>query len=560
LNASPPNYGLTAVFLGDNLYSVSNTDLSQTLLINKVATVTTSVATPASGHTGTTITDQATITGVASTASGTVTYNLFSTVGCTGSPVFTSATTAFINGVVPASGTWTAMPPGTYQWQANYSGDGNHLASSSACGSDSVTVTISTPTITTAVAPASPVVTGTSVKDQATLAGATSNAGGTVTYRLYSGSLCTGSAVSTTLAAAVTNGVVAQSNPFTATPAGSYTWQATYSGDINNQTATSTCGSDPLVVNNVLAVITIVSPVKGTVAGKTPVTITGTNMANASTVTFGGVAGAITSVSDTQIVATTPQDSAGTVDILITTPSGTSAVNAPNDHYAFVTYAATIMADSPSIFWRLGEANELAGAADASGSGHTGAYTSTGVAYSVAGALVNDLDTAVTLDGVTGAVQETSGAGAPVGSSARSLEIWFKTSTATAQPLFNYGTSGLLSQFAVYLAGNKVQIKDGTDPLLTFTADSSLADGAWHQLVVTYDVATSVAVYVDGAAVGSAQATSGTLATVLDVTGLEVGRDNAAGFFSGTLDEAAVYPTALSAAKVAAHFAAGEGG
>jgi hypothetical protein len=172
---------------------------------------------------------------------------------------------------------------------------------------------------------------------------------------------------------------------------------------------------------------------------------------------------------------------------------------------------------------------------------------------------VNDADTAVTLDGVTGAIQETSGGGVPVGSTARSLEIWFRTSTAARQPLFNSGTAGSLSQFAVYLAGAQVQVNDGTETL-TFAAASSLADGAWHHLVVTYDGTTSIAVYVDGSAVGSAQATSGTLATVLDVTGLEVGRDNAAGFFSGTLDEAAVYPTGLSSAKVAAHFAAGEGG
>jgi hypothetical protein len=246
---------------------------------------------------------------------------------------------------------------------------------------------------------------------------------------------------------------------------------------------------------------------------------------------------------------------------LITTPSGTSLANAPADQYTFVTYAATIAVDTPAIFWRLGESSGTT-AVDASGFTHNGTYAATGVALGGAGALVNDTDTAVTLDGVAGAIQETSGAGAPVGSSARSVEVWFKTTTATAQPLFNYGTSGLLSQFAVYLAGNQVQVKDGTDPVLSVTAGSSLADGAWHHLVVTYDGATSVAIYIDGAAVGSTQTTTGVLATVLDVTGLEVGRDNAATpvFFNGTLDEAAIYSGALTPARVAAHFAAGEGG
>jgi hypothetical protein len=454
LNASPPSYVIKAVFLGDNLHSVSNTDASQTLLINKL-----------------------------------------------------------------------------------------------------------TPTIATTTAPASPVVTGTGVKDQAVLTGATSNAGGTVTYKLYSGLVCTGSAVYTSNAAAVTNGVVAQSAPsFNVTPGGSYTWQATYSGDTNNQTATSACGSDPLVVNNVPAVISSVSPLKGPVAGQTPVTITGTNMAGATAVTFGTVAGTIVSVSDTQIQAKSPPDAAGAVDILITTPSGTSTA-IPADQFEFVTYAATIGADTPAIYWRLGESSGTA-AVDASGNARDGTYTSSGIVLGAVGAPLNDTNTAVTLDGAAGAIREASGAGVPVGSSARSLEIWFKTSTASAQPLFNYGTSGVLSQFAAYVAGNQVQIKDGTDPILTFTAASSLSDGAWHHLVVTYDSATSIAVYVDGGAVGSAQATSGVLATVLDLTGLEVGKDNAAVpvFFNGTLDEAAVYGAALNADRVAAHFAAGQGG
>jgi hypothetical protein len=141
------------------------------------------------------------------------------------------------------------------------------------------------------------------------------------------------------------------------------------------------------------------------------------------------------------------------------------------------------------------------------------------------------------------------------------VEIWFKTTTATAQPLFNYGTAGMRSQFSVYLAGNQVQVNDGAETL-SFTAASSLSDGAWHHLVVTYDGATSISAYVDGGAVGSAQATSGVLATVLDLSGFEVGRDNAAtpAFFSGTLDEAAVYGAALNADRVSAHFAAGHGG
>jgi hypothetical protein len=310
-------------------------------------------------------------------------------------------------------------------------------------------------------------------------------------------------------------------------------------------------------VQSILAVIGSLSPSSGPVAGNTTVAINGTHMAGATVVKFGSFTGTIVSVSDTQIGAKSPVGAAGAVDIFITTPSGTSVANAPSDQFTFVTYAATVGADLPSIFWRLGESGGTT-AVDASGNARNGSYSSTGVTPGAPGALLGDADTAVALNGLAGSIQEASGAGVPTGATARSLEIWFKTSTATGQPLYNYGTAGLRSLFAVNLAGSQVQINDGTETL-AFTAASSLSDGAWHHLVVTYDGATSVAVYVDGAGVGSAQATSGSLATVLDLTGLEVGKDNGGGFFNGSLDEAATYASALTSAKVAKHFHAGRG-
>ena len=66
-------------------------------------------------------------------------------------------------------------------------------------------------------------------------------------------------------------------------------------------------------------------------------------------------------------------------------------------------------------------------------------------------------------------------------------------------------------------------------------------------------------VYVDGTQVGSAQATSGALNTTLDSSGLELGEDNSGGFFNGTVDEVAIYSSALSLSKVETHFHAGRG-
>jgi RHS repeat-associated protein len=89
-----------------------------------------------------------------------------------------------------------------------------------------------------------------------------------------------------------------------------------------------------------------VSPGTGPVAGGSSVTITGANLAYASAVRFGSTAGTITSDSATQIVATAPAGSVGSVDVTVVTPGGTSAVSSA-DRF---TYAGvpTISSVSPA--------------------------------------------------------------------------------------------------------------------------------------------------------------------------------------------------------------------
>jgi hypothetical protein len=88
--------------------------------------------------------------------------------------------------------------------------------------------------------------------DTATLTGThASFAGGTVHYYLYASKTCDPgtSEVFDGGASAVTGGVVAASKPVTVPlSAGTYYWQAEYSGDASNQPSTSVCGSEVLTV------------------------------------------------------------------------------------------------------------------------------------------------------------------------------------------------------------------------------------------------------------------------------------------------------------------------
>jgi hypothetical protein len=105
-----------------------------------------------------------------------------------------------------------------------------------------------TPGITTTLS-ATSVSIGTAVHDSATLTNATSTAGGTVTYSAYAGAnTCSGTDLLNSTVT-VTNGVVPNSADFTPTSAGTYSFQAVYSGDNNNAAATSDCTTEQLVVN-----------------------------------------------------------------------------------------------------------------------------------------------------------------------------------------------------------------------------------------------------------------------------------------------------------------------
>jgi hypothetical protein len=77
-----------------------------------------------------------------------------------------------------------------------------------------------------------------------------------------------------------------------------------------------------------LPTIDTVSPSSGPTAGSTSVVITGTNFTGATAVTFGTTnATSFTVDSPTQITAVSPARPAGTVDIKVTNPGGTSAVS-----------------------------------------------------------------------------------------------------------------------------------------------------------------------------------------------------------------------------------------
>jgi hypothetical protein len=237
----PGNYSWNAVYSGDSNNNGA-TSPCEPLTVNKATPTITTALSSTSISAGGSAFDQATLSGETSDAGGTVTYNYYSGGVCSGAATPVSTVTVS-NGVVPNSSPVTFNTAGTYSWSATYSGDGNNNGATSSC--EPLTVKTN-PSISTTLS-STTILVGSSVYDTAALSGTTSSAGGTVTYEYFSGGACSGSSTQVGSPVTVTNGVVPNSAYQTFNAGGSYSWNAIYSGDGNNNGATSPC--EPLTVN-----------------------------------------------------------------------------------------------------------------------------------------------------------------------------------------------------------------------------------------------------------------------------------------------------------------------
>jgi sugar lactone lactonase YvrE len=95
--------------------------------------------------------------------------------------------------------------------------------------------------------------------------------------------------------------------------------------------------------------VTSISPTSGTTAGGTTVTVNGTNLTGATTVSFGGTAGTnINAVNSNQLTVTSPAHAAGLVDVTVTTSGGTSPTSAKDQYIYFAPGGSTIQFSASS--------------------------------------------------------------------------------------------------------------------------------------------------------------------------------------------------------------------
>ncbi|MGZ4756386.1 MAG: LamG-like jellyroll fold domain-containing protein, partial [Acidimicrobiia bacterium] len=212
---------------------------------------------------------------------------------------------------------------------------------------------------------------------------------------------------------------------------------------------------------------------------------------------------------------TAPPGTSQTYRIRVTDPYGNgfsgnpATITVPAGAAPASTYAASVMSDNPSWFWRMSETSGTA-ARDRSGSNDLTLNSS--VQRNVSGALLNQADPAVNFPGTssTSTVQAVSPYWQP-GPQTFSLVAWFKTTTSTGGKIFGFGnnTTGRSdtdnNDRVIYMtnAGNlRFGVRPDMGTRQTIASPSTYRDNQWHHVVGTLST-SGMKLYVDGNLVAS---------------------------------------------------------
>ncbi|MCW4385442.1 PKD domain-containing protein [Salinibacterium sp. SYSU T00001] len=226
---------------------------------------------------------------------------------------------------------------------------------------------------------------------------------------------------------------------------------------------------------------------------------------------------------------------------------------APADDYGRAVYD-----DDPILYWRLADDTATV-AADSGMQGTPGTYSGTATT-GVPGVLTEGDDEAVGFTGDTVIGSDKAFANPRI----YSLEAWFSTTTTAGGKIIGFGDqrnalSGNYDRHLYMQDDGRLVFGTWTGSANTITTTDAYNDGDWHYAVATQS-SEGMRLYIDGDLVGTDPQTS-----AQDYTGhWRIGGDTTWGstsaYFTGVIDEAAVYGTALSAETVAERFALGTTG
>lgn len=243
------------------------------------------------------------------------------------------------------------------------------------------------------------------------------------------------------------------------------------------------------------------------------------------------------------------------VVVQLVVPLAPAVVNFAAPTVAVVTgYRGEVLADNPLFYWRLGEPSGTT-AADETGNGRAGTYVNTPTlgATGIPGAAG---DTAATFDPAQ-SEKVTIADAAWMDVTNLTFECWVKVADMPNSSVNLLANRELAFQLRVVTGTGTASIDArvfGTDliyvDLDTIASGVTVDDNQWHHIVLTHDGSTA-RIYIDGTQRGSAA-----LAYNVNASTWAIDAADPYGL-SMTVDEVAYYGTALSAARISAHYSAG---
>jgi hypothetical protein len=197
------------------------------------------------------------------------------------------------------------------------------------------------------------------------------------------------------------------------------------------------------------------------------------------------------------------------------------------------------------VYYRFGEASGTT--ADDIGPNNLDAtLAGSGLTYSVAGAIANDVNTAITSNGTGNVLSRTDNNALDLADTL-SLEIWHKRSaTGATQTIISKQTNAYGLQFTT---GNTVRLVKVGVATVAESSTTITDTTTFHHIVVTKSGAARK-IYIDGVDVTASLPGDSTLAD--NASSLLIGQSVA-----GTYDEAAIYNAVLTPTEVLNHYRVG---
>ncbi|NHB84223.1 PKD domain-containing protein [Tessaracoccus sp. HDW20] len=219
-------------------------------------------------------------------------------------------------------------------------------------------------------------------------------------------------------------------------------------------------------------------------------------------------------------------------------------------------YGAAVYTDDPDLFWRLEETGGTT-ANDSGRSLNPGTYRS-GVTLGATGMRAGTR--AAQFDGVDDVIFSNAQFSNPT---EFSTEAWFKTTTTSGGKIVGFGNaqqgqSSNYDRHVYMLDDGRVVFGVWTGQSNTIETSTPYNDGEWHHVVATQSGA-GMRLYVDGDLQGSNPQTEAQSYDGYWRVGGDSRWGGSSDYFNGVIDDVAVYSSALSAARVSAHFGAAGG-